>query len=50
MGVLVQREREGGVKPQTVANYFSHLGAVFSIARAANPARWNRKPSMMPGK
>lgn len=34
---FARQKLNDGVKPQTVANYLSHLGAVFSIARAA----WN---------
>jgi integrase len=34
---FARQKLDDGVQPQTVANYLSHLGAVFSIARAA----WN---------
>lgn len=32
---FARQKLETGVQPQTVANYMSHLGAVFSISRAA---------------
>lgn len=37
VAAFARQKLNDGVKPQTVANYLSHLGAVFSIARAA----WN---------
>jgi hypothetical protein len=47
---FARQKLDDGVKPQAVANYLSHLGAVFSIARAAWNYAWTHKRSRMPGR